>query len=324
MLLRRAFVEGAEVEKDKTLLFEIDKTQFDADLKKAKADVARAEADIKNWIAQIKLADAEFARMDEAFKKSVAGKTDLDKAVANVDVAKAQLEVAKASRESAIAAEAKAVENLRYCTILAPTDGRTRQALVAEKSVVDAYKTVMVEISPLSELYAVCEVDEGTSLWYRTQIYDKKELPDPRNKSTPLRCWITLNNGWTYPPPGSPGQPVDYIDTEIERTTGTRTVRVTFPNPERRLSSGDSIRLRVEAGKPQPVLTVPETAVFSQQRKRYVYILGPEDKAQLREVEPGSSFNGVVIIEKGLTTADQVIVDNLLRVRPGVTVKLQK
>src|SRR5207302_1431074 len=77
MIARRAFKESDQVEKDKTILFEIDKTQFDADLKKAKADIARAEADIKNWIAQIKLADAEFARADDAFKKGVGSKADL-------------------------------------------------------------------------------------------------------------------------------------------------------------------------------------------------------------------------------------------------------
>src|SRR5262249_55624043 len=68
MLLRRAFEEGSMVEKDKTVLFEIDRVQFEADLNKARADVARAEADIKNWTAQTKLADAELTRADDAFK----------------------------------------------------------------------------------------------------------------------------------------------------------------------------------------------------------------------------------------------------------------
>ena len=201
------------------------------------------------------------------------------------------------------------------------------QALVAEKSIVDAYKTELVEISPIDPIYAVFEVDELTSLWYRDQIYEKKEIPNPRDKTTPLRCWITLKDGRTYPPPGQPGQPVDYIDPEIVRGTGTRTVRATFPNPDGRLSAGDSVRVRVEAGRPRQVLTVPETAVFAQQRKRYVYVAStsPEgDKAELREVEPGPSFDGLVVIDKGLTTADRVIVDNLLRVRPGVKVQIQK
>jgi len=337
MLLRRAFEEGQQVQGTVqvlgitvlpgTLLFEIDRTQFEADLNKAKADVARADADIKNWTAQTKLAEAELARTDEAYRKGATAKTELDKAVANLDVAKAQIDVSKAARGSAVAAEAKAAENLRYCTILGPTTGRTRQALVAEKAIVDAYKTELVEISPTDQIYAVFEVDELTSLWYREQIYEKKEIPNPKDKGTPLRCWITLKDGRTYPPPDRPGQPIDFYDPEIVRGTGTRTIRATFPNPEGTLSGGDSVRVRTEAGRPRPVLTIPETAVFAQQRKRYVYVAAasPEgDKAELREVEPGVSFDGLVVIDKGLTTADRVIVDNLLRVRPGVKVQIQQ
>ena len=327
MIARRAFKESDRVEKDKTVLFEIDKTLFDADLKKAKADIARAEADIKNWIAQIKLADAEFVRADDAYKKGVVGKTEFDKAVASVDVAKAQLDVAKATRLSAIAAEAKAAENLRYCTIYAPTDGQVGLAKVAEKSIVDAYRTELVEVFPTDPIYAVADVDELTSIWYREQIYEKKEIPNPRDKNTPLRCWITFKNGRTYPPRDQPGQPVDYIDPILLRATGTRTVRATFPNPDGRLSGGDSVRVTVDAGPPRQVLTLPETAVFAQQRKRYVYVAAASsegDKAELREVEPGPSFSGVVVVEKGLTTADRVIVDNLLRVRPGVKVQVKQ
>ncbi|MCE9565180.1 MAG: efflux RND transporter periplasmic adaptor subunit [Planctomycetes bacterium] len=336
MLIRRAFTDGERVigatrlfgivVRPGTLLFEIDKVQFEADLKKAKADIAKAEADIKNSQAQIKLAEAEFARVDQAFKNSVGSKTDLDKAVATVDVSKAQLDLARANREAAIAAEAKATENLHYCSIYAPTSGLVRQAKVAERSIVDAYKTELVEVSPVDPIYALFDVDELTSLWYRGEIYEKKTIPDPRNPTTPLRIWITTKNGRTYPPLDQPGQAVEFIDPEIERRTGTRTIRATFPNPSMILSGGDSILVRASAGAPREALTIPETAVFSQQRKRYVYVAAstPDgDQAQLREIETGDSFGGLVIIEKGLTTADRVIVDNLLRVRPGIKVQIK-
>jgi RND family efflux transporter MFP subunit len=325
MLNRRVFTEGKEVVKDKTVLFEIDRVQFEADLNKARADVARAEADIKNWIAQAKLAEADFARIDDAFKKGSSSKTEEDKAQATWDVAKAQIDVSKATLASAVAAEAKAAENLRYCTILAPTDGLAGIAKVTDKSIVEAYKTELVEISPVDPIYAVWEIDELTSLWYREQIYVTKEIPNPRDKNTPLRCRITLKNGWTYPPLDQAGQPLDYIDPEIVRGTGTRTLRATFPNPEGKLSGGNSVRVHADAGRPRQVLTIPETAVFAQQHKRYVYVATASsegDKAELREVEPGPSFQGLVVIEKGLTTADRVIVDNLLRVRPGVKVQI--
>lgn len=332
MLVRRDFREGQTVRGPVRVwgigwpgdvLFEIDRTQFDADLRKARADIARADADAKNWVAQIKLTDAELARVTEARSKGVASQTDLDKAAANVDVAKAQLDVAKASREAASAAEAKADENLRYCTIYAPTTGRTGRVGVADKSIVTAYQTQLVEVYPIDPLYAVWEVDELTSLWYRDQIF-VKAIPDPRAPDTPLRCRVTLKNGRVVPSAEKPGIPLDYLDPVIIRGTGTRTVRATFPNPDGFLSAGDSIRVAVDAGRTRPVLTVPETAVFTQQQKRYVYVVGAEDKAELREVEPGPAFDGVVVIEKGLTTADRVVIDNLLRVRPGVKVQIQK
>jgi RND family efflux transporter MFP subunit len=333
MLLRRTFREGQNVLGPAQVwglgwpgdvLFEIDPAVFEADLKKARADILRADADASNWKAQIKLAQAEFARAEESKAKGVGSQTDVDQKSASVEVAKAQLDVAKASREAAIAAEAKAIENLRYCTIYAPTTGLTGQVRVADRSIVTAYQTQLVEVDPIDPLYAVWEVDELTSLWYRDQIFETKEIPDPRNPQTPIRCRVTLKNGRTYPPPDQPGVPLDFIDPIVERQTGTRIVRATFPNPAKFLSAGDSLRVRVDAGRPRPVLVVPETAVFSQQQKQYVYVVGAEDKAELREVAPGPSFDGVAVIEKGLTTADRVIVDNILRVRPGVKVQIQK
>src|SRR5207249_3879582 len=120
---------------------------------------------IQNWTAQTKLAEAELARTDEAYKKGAGAKTELDKAVASLDVAKAQIDVSKAARGSAVAAEAKAAENLRYCAIFAPADGLVGVARVADKSIVDAYKTELVEVYPTDPIYAVWEIDEQTSLW---------------------------------------------------------------------------------------------------------------------------------------------------------------
>src|SRR5204862_5129911 len=103
---------------------------------------------------------------------------------------------------------------------------------VSEKSIVDAYKTEMAEVFPLDPMYAVFEADDLSSHWYRDQIFEKKDIPDPRDPNTPLRIWITFKNGRTIPPSDQPGQPVDFIDPIILRGTGTRTLRATFPNPK--------------------------------------------------------------------------------------------
>jgi RND family efflux transporter MFP subunit len=342
IILRRLFNDGDKVTGPATALgfelrpgqplFEIDPVLYEADVKKADADQKKSAADITTWTAQIALAEAELKRVMDQVSKGVGIPADKDKAVANLDVAKAQKEAAVASKAAADATLQKAQENLRYTIVRAPTTGRVSRALVAEGGLVDAYKTELTEVYPINPIYAIWEVDELTSLWYRAQIFDKGEIPDPRNPDTPLLCWITLKDGMTIPPFDQPGVPISYFDPVIIRGTGTRVIRAEFPNPTGRLSDGDSVRVRVSAGRPVQLLSVPETAVFAQQRKRYVYVVNGESKAQLREVEVGASFDGYVEVNRrtsdaadatGLKETDRVIVDNLLRVRPGIAVQVK-
>jgi RND family efflux transporter MFP subunit len=339
-LVAREFKDGDYVEAGKTVLFRIDPVLYKADAEKAKADLARAKADIANWLAQIDRDKADYARIKAQLDTGVGSRTDLDKAVANVKVSEAQLEVSKASKEAADAMLAKADENLKNCTLLAPASGRLGQSLVSTGTLVDAYKSELVTVFPIDPVYAVWEVDELTSLWYRDRIR-AGAIKDPRNPATPLTCTIKLKDEKEFPS-ADPSRtvPVEYVDPIIERQTGTRTIRATFanapgkgPNGETvppKLSGGDSVRVRVSAGATKPVLAIPEAVTFSQQRRQYVYVV-TEGKAQLREVELGAAFDGMVEVNRrasasapsGLDESDTVIADNLLRVRPGVPVTVK-
>jgi RND family efflux transporter MFP subunit len=336
LLLKREFEEGGMVVKDKTVLYRIDPTLYQADLEKAKADKARAIADQANWTAQIERDKAEYDRVKLGYDKGVGSKSDLDKAAATVDVDKAQFKVAKANENAADASLTVANQNLGYCTIYAPTDGRAGRSQTPDRSVVTAYQTFLCEIYPVTELYCYWDVDELTSLWYRDQIV-RGLIDDPRNPDTPLRCWITLKDGQTFPPPGKPGQAVEYVDPEIIRGTGTRTIRALFPNPEvdvkgpdgkpgkmRLLSGGDSVRVRLQAGRPTQALMIPETAVMSDARQKFVYVVNAKGEAEIRVVKLGATQDGWQLVEDGLTSADRVITTNLLRVRPGVAVNVQE
>ena len=97
-----------------------------------------------------------------------------------------------------------------------------------------------------------------TSLMYRSLIYDKKELSDPRKM--PLACWIGLKNETGYPHAGK----VEYIAPEIVRGTGTREIYGVFDNKEGRFSPGDSVRVKVQSGMAHKYIMVPEIAVGSQ------------------------------------------------------------
>lgn len=341
-LVAREFNDGDYAEADKTVLFRIDAVLYKADAEKAKADLARAKADIANWVAQIERDKAELARTKAQVDGGAGSRSDLDKAAANVKVSEAQLDVSKANRDAAEATLAKAEENLRYCTIVAPTSGRLGQSLVTPGTLVDAYKTELVTVYPVDPVYALWEVDELTSLWYRDQI-NRGAIKDPKNPATPLTCTIKQKDERDYTTNAgdkSRNSAVDYFDPFIERGTGTRTIRATFANPTVRgpngealppaLSAGDSVRVRVSAGAPRKVLAVPEAVTFTQQRRTYVYVV-TDGKAQLREVDPGAAFDGMVEVNRratatapsGLDEGDTVIADNLLRVRPGVPVTVK-
>jgi RND family efflux transporter MFP subunit len=339
-LLTREFKDGDLVEEGKTVLFRIDPVLYDADVKKAKADIAKARADIANWTAQGDRDQAELNRLTKA--GTAAAGIEIDKAAANVKVDEAQAAVARANQAAAEAALMKAEENLKYCTILAPATGRVGQALAAPGALVDAYKTDLVSVYPITPVYAVWDVDEQTSLWYRDQIR-AGNFGDPRDPATPITCTIRLKNETEFPTDAtdrSRHAVVDYVAPELVRGTATRTLRATFENVPKKgpngatlpplLSAGDSVRVRMVAGAARPVLTVPESAVFSQQRKQYVYVVA-DGKAQLREVEPGQTLDGRVEVNRrtsaagttGLDESDVVIVDNLLRVRPGIPVTVK-
>ncbi|HKB03633.1 MAG TPA: efflux RND transporter periplasmic adaptor subunit [Gemmataceae bacterium] len=340
-LLKREFKDGDYVEEGKTLLFQIDSVLYKAEVEKAKADIARAKADTANWTAQLARDKAEFDRLNQGAKLAIT-KSDLDKAAASVKVDDAQIDLAKAAVAAAEAALTKAEENLKYCTITAPTTGRLGQSLVSAGTLVDAYKTELVSVYPVNPVYAVWEIDELTSLWYREQIRSGA-IPDPRDPASPLVVTIKRKDERLFTTDTSDRSRngvMDFIDPEIVRTTGTRTLRATFDNPLRKgpngewltplLSAGDSVRVRMPAGPAREALSVPESVIFSQQRKQYVYVVA-EGKAQLREVEPGAAFDGLVEVNRrgsaaastGLDETDAVIADNLLRVRPGIPVTVK-
>lgn len=340
-LLTREFEDGGFVQAGK-VLYRIDPVLLKAEVDKAKADIAKAQADIANWLAQTDRDKAEYTRQKQQLDSGAGSKMDYDRALANMKVSEAQVDVAKAYKAAGESAVVKAEENLRYCTISAPTAGRIGVSLVAPNNLVDAYKTELVTIYPVNELYAVWEVDEQTSLWYRERI-KAGVFGDPQKPGTRIQVAIKLKDEKAFSTDTADRtrhSAVDVIAPEIQRQTGTRTLRATFQNPEpkgakgetipRLLSAGDSVRVRLFAGDPRPVLTVPETVIFTQQRKQYVYVV-VGGKAQLREIEPGATLDGKTEVNRretpgaptGLNENDAVVADNLLRVRPGIEVAVK-
>jgi RND family efflux transporter MFP subunit len=321
------FKDGDYVKKGQEL-FAIDPLPYRAAADSAKAAIARAEADLLSAKAKLLSAERDFARTE---KSGGVSQQEVDTYRANRDAAVAVQQSGVAAIASAKANLVTAEFNLANCTVRSEVAGvgRVSRTQVTPGNLVSAGTTVLCSVTSLDPIYAYFVVDEQTSLAYRTSIFDKKEIPNPRDVYGPgLKCFVGLKDETGYPHAGK----VDYAAPEILRGTGTREVRGTIPNPDPyRLGPGDSIRVRVESGAAKKLVTIPEAAVGSQQRQKFVYVVGRgeagDEVAEFRPVTlgPVREVGGVrlQIVDAGLTPADRVVVNGLLRVRPGVPVKAE-
>lgn len=297
-----SFKDGAIV-KEGDVLYQIDPIPYQAQLDKTLADVA-------NGKASLALAEAELKQTKQASASGAASQNDLDKAVSKRDSAAATIQAAEA-------AVAKAKFDFEKTTVRSPITGRLERTLLTEGNLVTANTTRLTRIVTVNPIYAYWDIDEMTSLRYRDMIHKTKVLPNPRDSATPLKCWIRTKNETAWNRQGI----VDYIEIEFNRNSATRPVRGIFSNEDNYLSIGDSVRVRVEAGPSRKAITIPEIAVGSQQRQKYVYVINEKNEAVFTPVELGEVRDGLQIVEKGLTTKDRIVVNGLLRVRPGAVVK---
>ena len=321
------FTEGDYVKKGQEL-YVIDPLPYKAAKDSAVAAVAKAKADAASAEARLVSAERDYARSQSTTGVS---KQEVDTYKANKDAAEAAKQAAAAAIASADAAVVAAEFSLTNTVVRSEVSGvgRVSRTQVTPGNLVESGKTVLCTVTSLDPIYAYWVVDEQTSLAYRKTILDKKELADPRDTKGPgLKCFVGLKDEAGFPHAGK----VDYAAPEILRRTGTREIRGVVPNPEPyRLGPGDSIRVRVESGPARKLVTIPEAAVGSQQRQKFVYVIGKNEKgeevAEFRAVTlgPARQVGGqpLQVVEGGVTPADRVVVNGLLRVRPGLPVKAE-
>ncbi len=116
---------------------------------------------------------------------------------------------------------------------------------------------------------------------------------------------------------------LDFLNNVIDRETGTIRGRAEFDNKNGLFRPGMFARIRLDAGAPFEALVVPEVAIGSEQVKKFVYVVTPDNKVEQRFVVLGPLVGDVRVIREGLSKDDKVVVNGLMRVRPGITVSPQ-
>jgi multidrug efflux system membrane fusion protein len=114
---------------------------------------------------------------------------------------------------------------------------------------------------------------------------------------------------------------LDFVDVAAAATTGTIRCRAELPNADELVLPGMFVRARLPAGDPQPAVLVPERAIGLDQGRRYLCVVGPDDRVEHRTVELGSREGDLRVITKGLTGDERIVVEGLQKARAGAVVR---
>jgi membrane fusion protein, multidrug efflux system len=286
---RFVFREGDAVKRGQ-LLFVIDPRPYQDALASAKAglDHARAVEDfakIQEQRAQI-LDSAKAISREEYQNRS----SDLSQSAANVHAAEA--------------AVATAELNLEFTEVRSPIDGRVSRAQLTAGNLAQADQTVLTTVVSQNPVYIYFDCDEQSYLRYKNRAGKGERV----NQENPVR--VALANETGFPHVGR----IDFLDNTVDPSTGTIRARVVMANPDRTFTPGLYARVQLQNQAEQQAMLIDDKAVMTDQDRKYVYVLGPDNKALRKDVTLGPLVDGLRLIQTGLASNDKVIVTNLQKI----------
>jgi RND family efflux transporter MFP subunit len=303
VLQRVAFVEGKEVKRG-DLLFQIDSRPFQAELDRALADQEKGRT-------AAELAAAELARAEQLYATHVISKELYEQRAAASRSAAASVRGADAAVEAAKL-------NLAYTRITSPIDGRIGRAEVTPGNLVNGGQgstgTLLAIVVSMQPMYAYFEAAEQDYLKYM-DLARTGARPLSRDVKNPVQ--MAVGNESEFKHQGY----MDFVDNRVRTGTGTLLGRAVFPNPDRYLTPGMFVRVRLIGSGKYPGLLINDRAIATDQDRRYVLAVGAGDKLEYRAVTTGPVVDGLRVVRKGLAAGDRIVVNGLQRVRPGMQIK---
>jgi len=292
---RVRYDEGAEVKKG-DVLFVIDQRPYRAELARAEAEAARARA-------QATQAQSEKARAKTLLEVQAISQEEYDRMISN----DAQFEAGVNAAEAAVE---MARLNLEYTEVRSPIAGRAGRAQVTQGNLIAPGTTVLTTVVSLTPVYVYFEGDE--QVYLRSADLSRKGARNP--------VFVGLANEEGFPHEGV----LDFVDNQIDPQTGTIRSRAVLDNKDRAFTPGLFARVRLQGSDSQAALLVDEKAVLTDQDRKFVYVLGPENRALRRDITLGRTVEGLRVVSSGLQRGDQVIVHGVQKVFfPGMPVAPQ-
>lgn len=298
ILQKRQFTDGEPV-KAGQVLFRIDPRSFEASLARAKAQMAQAQATLTQ-------ATENFARVEGLAARQVSTQKALEDATAAREQSAAALASAKADVQTAEL-------DLEYSVIKAPIAGLTSiEASPPEGTLVQPQQTLLTRITQLDPAYVYFTTTDG-------ELRELKEINATRARpltENDVTVKLRFGNGDLYPLDGR----VDTSSGIVDPRTGTVQIRAVFPNEERGLLPGQFVRVDILGVTMPNAILVPQTAIVQGPQGAAVYVVEANDVAQLRPVKLDREVERGWIVKSGLKAGERVIIEGVIRVRPGMKV----
>ncbi len=299
---RVTFPEGKEVRKGE-VLFEIDARPYQADLAVAEAQLAQARTSAE-------LAGREVERARKLVTVKAISQEEFDSRTSAQANSLASVRAAEAAMQTARL-------NLGWTQVRSPIAGRVSNAEVTAGNLVQAgppTATLLTTVVSLDPIYAYFEGDEQTYLKYTT-LARAGTRPSSRDVRNPIYMGLANEEG-QFPHKGY----VDFVDNRLNPETGTIRARAVFSNKDRLFTPGLFARMKLVGSGRYHAALVLDRAIGTDQDKKFVLVLKPDKMVEYRSVQPGRLVDGLRVISSGVKGGEQIVINGLQRVRPGMKV----
>jgi membrane fusion protein (multidrug efflux system) len=301
IIQERLFREGSDV-KAGQLLYRIDPAPFQVAYDSAKASLGKAEANLPSIRSRAE-------RYRELIPERAVSQQDADDAASAMEQARAEIEYWKAAVEAARI-------NLGYTRVTAPISGRIGKSSVTDGALVTAYQpTSLATIQQLNPIYVDVTQSSAELLRLKRSLETGRLSADKKNGRA---VRILLEDGTPYPLEGT----LQFRDITVDAATGSFTLRVIVPNPEHLLLPGMFVRAVVQEGIAAQAILAPQQGVSRNPKGEPIALVVDEaGTVQQRMLKLDRAIGDKWLVSSGLAAGDRVIVEGMLNVRPGATVK---
>ena len=295
--------EDGQIVKKGDLLFVIDPRPYEAVLASMRAQLSQAEA-------QVDLANVQLKRSAELRRRDYEPASSYDQRVSDLKVATAAVEAAKAAIRSAEL-------NVEFTHITAPITGRISRHQVSIGNLISGGEggsaSPLTTIVSLDPIYFYFDMSEADYLAYE-RATAKGKMRSTRDSTVGVSLHLTDEKGWPHE-----GH-LNFVENQVDRSAGTIRARAVFPNPDLLFTAGQFGRIRIPGSEPYKAILIPDAAIVTDQSRKIVYTVNDDNVVVPKIIRPGPSQEGLRIVRSGLSPTDRIIINGLVRARPGAKV----